>query len=120
MYVQQRGLGEALGILWAVLNDVVMSFFSTDSAVYIPIARPTTAEGISAFFISEDEYKLWASRTPLEHKKLEGAWENKLAARTLFWLTRFQVDGKRENYTYTSNIRIVQVYRQLPDTEIRK
>ncbi|CDJ32262.1 uncharacterized protein EMH_0073770 [Eimeria mitis] len=96
--LKERGLWEKVQIMWAVFNDLAWSAFSSDTAVYVQLTRPSSAEGVSAMKISDEEYKIWASRTPLEGKKVDGAWENKLAARTIFWLGQFQPDEMVVNY----------------------
>ncbi|CDJ41653.1 hypothetical protein, conserved [Eimeria tenella] len=95
--LQERGLLETARVGLAVVQDLVRSVFTAESAVYIPLARSSSSSsssssGISAMQLESNEHQIWASRTPLKGQVVDGAWENKLAARSLFWLSRFEVE----------------------------
>ena len=76
------------------MQDLFWSHLSSTGAVYLKLASPQKTGGLSAMQLEYPEYDIWASRTSLKGKKVDGAWENKLAARTLQKISRFQADRK--------------------------
>lgn len=96
--MQRRGFLESFRIVGAVVRDYMLSFMSTELAAYVKVASPAASAGLSAMRLEYPDYDVWAARTPLMGKKAEGAWENKLAARTLYKLSVFQADRFAVDY----------------------
>ncbi|KAL8455245.1 hypothetical protein Emag_000915 [Eimeria magna] len=91
---QRRSIFESMRIVGAILRDWVLQHLSTKRAVYIQLVRPLSASGLSVMPLKPSEYEIWASRTPIKGNKIDGAWKNQLAARSLHNLSTFQVDSK--------------------------
>ncbi|OEH74986.1 hypothetical protein cyc_07815 [Cyclospora cayetanensis] len=83
---------ERIRVIWAVMQDMFWSYLKKESVVYIRLAKSEESKGVSAMRLNKNEYDIWASRTPLMGKAVDGAWENRLAARTLYNISRFQAD----------------------------
>ncbi|KAL8270191.1 hypothetical protein Esti_005866 [Eimeria stiedai] len=103
---KRRSIFQSIRIVGAILRDWVLQHLSTRRAVYVQLVRPATASGLSVMPLKPSEYDIWASRTPLTGNKVDGAWENKLAARSLHNLTAFQVDNLVVDYLDTPGLLI--------------
>ncbi|KAL8432144.1 hypothetical protein ACSSS7_004756 [Eimeria intestinalis] len=103
---QRRGVLESLRIVGAMLRDWILQYLSTKRAVYLQTVRPSTSGGLSVMSLKPSAYEIWVSRTPFTGVKIDGAWENKLAARSLHNLTAFQVDGMVIDYLDTPGLLI--------------
>lgn len=90
--LERRGFFDSVRILGAVVQDFFWSHLNSTDAVYLNLSSPQKTGGLSVMQLEYPEYDIWVSRTPLAGKKADGAWENKLAARTLQKISRFQPD----------------------------
>ncbi|KAL8434544.1 hypothetical protein Efla_000060 [Eimeria flavescens] len=102
--LKRRGYLEALRIAGAVIRDWICKLFTIEAAVYVQLAKRATESGLSVMSLPSREYTTWASRTPLAGKKVDGAWENKLAARSLKNMIGFNVDSLVVEYLDTPGL----------------
>lgn len=94
------------------MRDSLNGLLFPTSAVYLRIASVGEKEGLGLMRLSKSDYEIWAGRTPLRSMMVEGAWDNKLAARTLHNLSQFH-PGSKSPSSAAPPSRASQVYRHL-------